>query len=157
MSMKVRNDFVTNSSSSSFIFAFTDDKSIKTELVNAFPDYAMNRFGKVFKDVQAADRLTREQVFDNIRDEYEWMASYHCYNQKFGLRRDTLTRWEWAETEEGKREIAAYLDKVVEDAKVKMDGKSVFLEVEYSDHDNGDLEHEIMPSLPVTIIQFSHH
>jgi hypothetical protein len=41
-----------------------------------------------------------------------------------------------------------------------MDGKSIFVEVSYSDNDGGyfsELEHEIMPSIESTIIRFNRH
>ncbi len=41
-----------------------------------------------------------------------------------------------------------------------MDGKSVFVEVSYSDNDGdyySELEHNIMPRVASTMIMFNHH
>ena len=38
-----------------------------------------------------------------------------------------------------------------------MEDKTIFVEVEYDDHCNSDLEHDLMPNVDCTIQRISHH
>ena len=66
----------------------------------------------------------------------------------------------YVETEEGKKEVEDYLEKIVSDVVSNMNGKSIFVELSYSDNDGSyysELEHEIMPDIESTMISMSHH
>lgn len=159
--MKVRGDFVTNSSSSSFILGFTSADNVENELENGFPEWATKYFGTVVNDVCHTEQFDKEEVIKRIRDEMQYSAKWRVeehYRRRTGC--SYFEAMDYAETDKGQKEVESYIEEIVNDAISKMDGKSIFVEVSYSDNDGGyfsELEHEIMPSVESTIIRFNHH
>ena len=152
--MKVRSDFVTNSSSSSFILGFTSEESIKYELFDGFNDWELKYFSQVFDDVQKARRLTKDEVFEKFYYELEWEAGY-AVARKMGI--DPWRDWNWRKTGEAQELIKEEIDKMISDRQYMFDKFSVFVEVEYSDDIFSELEHEVMPDHKSSIICFNHH
>lgn len=152
--MKIRTDFVTNSSSSSFILGFTNEDNIKYELVDGFNDWEMHYYNRVFNDVNDAQRLTKEEVISKFYEELEWNAAYVVAKRK-GI--DFWGNWKWRQTDEAQGLIKEEIDRMIADRQYMFDKFSVFVEVEYSDHDFSELEHEVMPYHKSCIVRFSHH
>ena len=152
--MKIRTDFVTNSSSSSFILGFTNEDNIKYELVDGFNDWEMQYYHIVFNDVNEAPRLTKEEVINRFYDELEWDASFIVAKRK-GI--DLWRNWNWKNTDEAQELIKEEIGAMIADRQYMFDKFSVFVEVEYSDHDLSELEHEVMPHHKSCMIRFSHH
>ena len=156
--MKIRTDYVTNSSSSSFILGFTNEDNIYDELLSGFPKWAERYFDTVCRDVQSERHLNKDEVIAKAREEIQWDARWIVRDRYERRRRCTYREaWDYLETDEGKYEVEAeineYLDNIIDDTS----GKSVFVEVEYDDHCNSELEHEVMPKVESTIVRFSHH
>jgi hypothetical protein len=156
--MKIRTDYVTNSSSSSFILGFTSEENIYDELISGFPELAIEHLGIVCRDVKSAERLNQEDVIMKAREELQWNAEYKVQNDYQRKHRCSYREaWDYVETDEGKAEIANEIDRYVDNIIKDMGGKSVFVEVEYDDHCHCELEQEVMPQVESTIIRFSHH
>lgn len=155
--MKIRTDYVTNSSSSSFIVGFKNEDSVEQALRNEL--YLGARFDTVLNDVKR-NRITKEEALHEFKDEMYWDARYileHEYERKLGWH----NFYDWIEKPENKIEfdkaVNERLDVWFEEFKQKIEGLGYLALVEYDDHCNGDLEHEIMPMLDCTIQRFSHH
>lgn len=156
--MKIRTDYVTNSSSSSFILGFTSEENIYDELISGFPKWAENYLGIVCKDVQSEKHLNKDEVIAKAREEFQWDARWIVRDRYERKHRCSYREaWDYTETDYGKSEVEAEIKRYVDEIIKDMDGKSVFVEVEYDDHCNSELEHEIMPDVKSTIVRFSHH
>ena len=156
--MKIRNDYVTNSSSSSFIVGFKNEDSIEQALRNEL--YLGVRFETVLNDVRR-NRISKEEALNEFKDEMYWDAKYiisHEYERRIGWH-DYY--YDWIKKPENKIEfdkaVNKRLDIWFEEFKQKIEGLDYLALVEYDDHCNGDLEHEIMPRLDCTIQRFNHH
>ena len=159
--MKVRKDFVTNSSSSSFILGFTSSDNVERELKDGFPEWAAKYFDTVNNDVCQAEQFDRDEVIKRVRDEMQYSVRWKVedyYRRRTGCSYSEAI--DYINTDKGQKEVESYLEEIVNNTIREMDGKSIFVEVSYSDNDGyyfSELEHEIMPRVDSTIIRFSHH
>lgn len=159
--MKIRNDYVTNSSSSSFIVGFKSENDIDSQLKESMVKCdSIYRYDDVLRDIKN-HRITKEYALEIFKDEVQWDVEFYLedsYEDKLG----GYTSFEkWIKKKENKKEfddaVKSKVDELYKRFKEKIDDCEYLAEVEYDDHTDGDLEHMIMPYLDCTIKRFSHH
>ncbi len=161
--MKVRTDFVTNSSSSSFILGFTsaNKQDIIQELVAGFPECYLEVAPTVIKDVLDADILDADEALQLMKDGMRPFANWE-EEDNYRLRTNCsyCKAYKHMATEEGRSQVEQRLESMIGKYRDQMTSKSAFVEVEYGDDDGSyfaDLEHRIMPEVASTICRISHH
>lgn len=156
--MKIRTDYVTNSSSSSFILSFKDENSIYETLKDQFPKnikegWSCGDNGYLFQllsEIEEAERLTENDIEEIVFEEKleeEKSMSYPEVREFF-------------ETSEGQKTIEDVCKDEFYRIMKDIGNDKVIVQVEHGDGGEGEdgvLEHEILPSLDCTKIRFSHH
>ena len=152
---KVRNGFVTNSSSSSFILGFKDEDSIAKTLAD---DNTCGYFETIYHDCLESEKMDIETMLDNCRESIYWEVFYNL-EYKLEERMNWNEIFEFTKTDEFKKLVEEETDKRINELRKDAEGKSIFVEVEYEDHtvEGSELEHDIVPYLKCCLTRFSHH
>lgn len=159
--MKIRQDFVTNSSSSSFIVCFKKGEDIRETIEKEYRgewvDMLVNDLKRGVKPLKRLSSKEKQEIFDMLRDD-AWWKHYNELQRRFGRYSDV-----WEYENQHKADCEAEIEKIQRDMYNKIlehlaecDRMAI---VEYEDHTNfgSELEHEIMPNLSCTLYRISHH
>ena len=150
--MKIRCDYVTNSSSSSFILGFKDKKSVmltleaakSTILSDGFVSASEKDYERLVKDCKKKGKGI-EAVLKEAEWEFEDRAGWKNY-----LANEDHSNC-WPDMEKNKEDAKKSIDEFREKAK----DNTYFVYVEYDDHETA-LDYTLRET-PFTLEYFSHH
>lgn len=151
--MKFRNDFVTNSSSSSFVVVFKNEE----EAQNSYEKMIASGLKKEFIDVIYKDILQEKKTYQEAIDELLEGVDVYCEFFAKYPRHSHIRFWE---TEEYRKMQKEACEEVLKRFKEKVPESSYIAIIEYGDEDGSfysDLEHEIMPELDFVYARINHH
>lgn len=180
--MKIRSDFVTNSSSSSFILAFKDKEDGFSQIIKEL-SYNPEALGEVLKDFNEAKPINFEKFinsenpedFEGYEEYEEIIANIEAEISEKLLYRNgweaSYFRQEWEKNNPDKKSCGIYdspeykekmkqlMDKEIKEFLEGIKNTPYVVELEYEDHYRigSELEHDILPNCEFVYKIFNYH
>ena len=158
--MKVRTDFVTNSSSSSFIIVFksvADREKQFNILRERYPIFAQT----IISDIEN-NKITKEEALKKIKEDLESEATWKYYwnNSIYWGRYSKFKDVDPYTDPTIQKAVKEYVEIGLEKVLKELPKRGYYASVEYGDDDGtyySELEHEIMPYQEFVVRRISHH
>lgn len=171
--MKVRKDFVTNSSSSSFILAFRDKEDGLSQIAEMTHHYGSDYVGQLLADFQAATPIPYDDIKAHCLSDFEgdayyimcyggggwWSSEKETFKSKWEAKHPGASYAEFYHSKEYQDELLRLTNQYAADLLAKIGERRYLVELEYEDHTNvgSALEHDILPNCEFAVKVFSHH
>lgn len=163
--MKYRTDYVTNSSSSSFICAFKNKKDFERQMEGLSNKIGPEYLGRIYRDI-CDSKITKRQALKSIHDYIEnSVICRQLYYDKHDYwsnlcKEHNLTYSNCMDLPEFKALVKEETKKRYDEVVAKFPERGIYSEVEYCDGEgltSSELEHYVMPNLPFVIFTENHH
>lgn len=171
--MKIRSDFVTNSSSSSFILAFKDKEDGFSKIIKEL-SYNPEALSEVLRDFNEAEPINFEKLIDfdgykgifaNIEAEISEKLLYKNgwddsdFVKEWKRKNPKEKSWHIYDSFEYKETMKQLMDKEIKKFLKSIKNTPYVVELEYEDHSQigSELEHNILPNCEFVYKIFNYH